>query len=171
MDPAHIAPSRTDANSNGHFPPGGGQQQTGTPRGFNLQSYGMNNVLNFPGFSMAAMFSQNMMGAPPVNAAPGWHPPGGDDRGAGPIRRGGGMGGGRFQNRAGPYDRRQNQRWGGDGYSNGGPHGRRGPANRWGDGAAGGAAMGPSEAVQGRTIKSYEDLDQVSGSGGGELNY
>lgn len=84
------------------------------------------------------------------------------------------MGGGsRFQSRAGPYDRRPNPRYGGDGGMNGamGGRARPGPANRWGDGAAGGAAMGPREAVQGRTIKSYEDLDQVSGGGGGELNY
>ncbi|KAH8884505.1 hypothetical protein GQ53DRAFT_829746 [Thozetella sp. PMI_491] len=168
MDPAHIAPSRTDANSNGHFPPSNGQQPTGTPRGFNLQNYGMNNVLTFPGFPMAAMFPPGMMGANPVAAA-GWHAPGGDERGAGPIRRGGGMGVGRFQNRPGPYDRRQNPRWGPDGQAGGG-RGYRGPSNRWGDGA-GGAAMGPHEAVQGRTIKSYEDLDQVSGGGGGELNY
>ncbi|KAK3337262.1 hypothetical protein B0T19DRAFT_66567 [Cercophora scortea] len=175
IDPAHIAPSRTDSNSNGHFPPSNGQQPTGTPRGFNLQNYAMNGVLNFPGFPMAAMFPPNMMGANPVGAAPGWHAPGGDDRGAGPIRRGGPAGGGpgRFQNRAGPYDRRQNPRWGSDGGMSGamGGRGRPGPANRWGDGAAGGAAMGPREAVQGRTIKSYEDLDQVSGGGGGELNY
>ncbi len=82
---------------------------------------------------MAAMFSQNMMGANPMNPAAGWHPPGGDERGAGPIRRGGGPMGGGAVSRAvrARYDRRQNQRWGGqDGYSNGG--GRRGPANRWG---------------------------------------
>ncbi|KAK0618213.1 hypothetical protein B0T17DRAFT_618833 [Bombardia bombarda] len=179
LDPAHIAPSRTDANSNGHFPPTNGQQPTGTPRGFNLNNYAMNSMLNFPGFPMAAMFPPSMIGPNPVGgAAPGWHPPGGDERGGGPIRRGGGgpMGGpGRFQNRAGPYDRRQNPRWAAEtgGAMNGamGGRGRPGPVNRWGDGAAGGAAMGPREAVQGRTIKSYEDLDQVSGGGGGELNY
>ena len=85
----------------------------------------------------------------------------------------GGQGGGRFQNRAGPYDRRQTPRWDG-GMGNGmmARGGRLGaPGGRWGDGAAGGAAMGPREAVQGRTIKSYEDLDQAAGSGGGELNY
>ncbi|KAK4116340.1 hypothetical protein N656DRAFT_701516 [Canariomyces notabilis] len=174
IDPAHIAPSRTDANSNGHFPPSNGQQPTGTPRGFNLQTYTMNNMLNFPGFPMA-MFAPNAMGANPLSAAPGWHAPGGDERGPGPIRRGGAMGGGsRFQNRPGPYDRRSNPRHGAE--SGGvntamGGRGRGGPTNRWGDGAAGGAAMGPREAVQGRTIKSYEDLDQVSGGGGGELNY
>lgn len=31
--------------------------------------------------------------------------------------------------------------------------------------------MGPREAVQGRSLKSYEDLDHVAGGGGGELNY
>jgi hypothetical protein len=85
----------------------------------------------------------------------------------------GGQGGGRFQNRAGPYDRRQNPRW--DGATGNGMMGGRGriaaPGGRWGDGAAGGAAMGPREAVQGRTIKSYEDLDQAAGGPGGELNY
>ncbi|KAK3341580.1 hypothetical protein B0T25DRAFT_346489 [Lasiosphaeria hispida] len=176
LDPAHIAPSRTDANSNGHFPPSNGQQPTGTPRGFNLNNYAMNSMLNFGNFPMAAMFSQGMMGANPLAAPPGWHASGSDDRGAGPIRRGGGPvgGGGRFQNRPGPYERRPNPRWGADGGMNGaaGGRGRPGPANRWGDGAAGGAAMGPREAVQGRTLKTYDDLDQVAGGGGGgELNY
>ncbi|KAK3943645.1 serrate RNA effector molecule [Diplogelasinospora grovesii] len=192
IDPSHIAPSRTDANSNGHFPPANGQQPTGTPRGFNLQNYAMNSMLNFPGFPMP-VFPPGMMGAGnnAMGAAAGWHAPGagGDDRGGagGPIRRGGAMGaggGGRFQNRTGPYDRRQNPRWGSQGAmdpmtmmgppipgSRGGIGRPGGPANRWGDGAAGGAAMGPREAVQGRTIKSYEDLDQVSGGVGGELNY
>jgi hypothetical protein len=182
-DPAHIAPSRTDANSNGHFPQGNGQQPTGTPRGFNLQNYAMNSMLNFPSFPMA-MFPPNMMGGPggpnPLGNPAGWHAgAGGDERGGGPgpVRRGGPMAGGsRFQNRSGPYDRRgNNPRYGGGpggegGMGGGGGRGRSGPANRWGDGA-GGAAVGPREAVQGRTLKSYEDLDQVSGGGGGELNY
>ena len=49
---------------------------------------------------------------------------------------------------------------------------------KWGDGA-GAQAMGPKEAVQGRTLKRYDDLDAVDGgasggAGGGpapELNY
>lgn len=53
----------------------------------------------------------------------------------------------------------------------GGRGGRGYGGGRWGDGAGGGAAVGPREAIQGRTIKSYEDLDNVSGGGGGELNY
>jgi hypothetical protein len=46
-------------------------------------------------------------------------------------------------------------------------------ADAMGDGGGGHqqAAMGPREAVQGRSLKSYEDLDAVGGSGGGELNY
>ncbi|KAI0013153.1 hypothetical protein F4779DRAFT_565998 [Xylariaceae sp. FL0662B] len=167
LDPAHIAPSRTDANSNGHFPPANGQTQQGTPRGFNLQNFAMNNMVPpFPGFP-------GLPGMPPLFAgnhgmqATGWNA-GGEERGSGPVRRGGGNVG-RFQNRAGPYDRRQPQgRWGQDGQGAGRG---RGGAGRWGDGAAGGAAVGPREAVQGRSLKSYEDLDHVAGGGGGELNY
>ena len=48
--------------------------------------------------------------------------------------------------------------------------GRGAGPGKWGDGA-GGAAVGPREAVQGRSLKSYEDLDAVGGAGGGELNY
>ncbi|KAH6660184.1 hypothetical protein BKA67DRAFT_653386 [Truncatella angustata] len=169
LDPAHIAPSRTDANSNGHFPPSNGQTQQGTPRGFNLNNFSMNNMMPpFPGFpglpGMPPLFAQGGM------QAAGWNA-GGDDRGVGPVRRGGGANG-RFNNnnRTGPYDRRQPQgRWGQDGQGAGRG---RGGAGRWGDGAApGGAAMGPREAVQGRSLKSYEDLDHVAGGGGGELNY
>ncbi|RYP54309.1 hypothetical protein DL768_000883 [Monosporascus sp. mg162] len=169
LDPAHIAPSRTDANSNGHFPPSSGQTQQGTPRGFNLQNFTMNNVMPpFPGFpglpGMPPLFTGNH-----AMQAAGWNA-GSDERGgAGPIRRGGPGGAGRFQTRAGPYDRRQPQgRWGQDGQGAGRG---RGGAGRWGDGAAGGAAVGPREAVQGRSLKSYEDLDHVAGGGGGELNY
>ncbi|KAI4601644.1 hypothetical protein KJ359_011775 [Pestalotiopsis sp. 9143b] len=167
LDPSHIAPSRTDANSNGHFPPSNGQNQQGTPRGFNLQNFSMNNMMPpFPGFpglpGMPPLFQQGGM------QAAGWNA-GGDDRGVGPVRRGGVGMNGRFNNtRTGPYDRRQPQgRWGQDGGGRG-----RGGVGRWGDGAApGGAAMGPREAVQGRSLKSYEDLDHVAGGGGSELNY
>ena len=133
----------------------------------------MNGVL-MPNFPMA-MFGPNMMGMSPMGTPPNWTgPPAGEDRGGGPIRRGGGPpgSGSRFQNRPGPYDRRPNQRF--DSPMGGAPmgRGRPGMANRWGDGAAGGAAMGPREAVQGRTLKKYDDLDEVAGGGGGgELNY
>ncbi|KAI2465518.1 hypothetical protein F4781DRAFT_424771 [Annulohypoxylon bovei var. microspora] len=168
LDPAHIAPSRTDANSNGHFPPSNGQTQQGTPRGFNLQNFTLNNMMPpFPSFPGIPPVPTLFAGNHGVQAA-GWNA-GGEERGTGPIRRGGGANAGRFQNRTGPYDRRQQQgRWGQDGQGAGRG---RGGAGRWGDGAAGGAAVGPREAVQGRSLKSYEDLDHVAGGGGGELNY
>lgn len=114
-----------------------------------------------PGFPMAP-------GAFPPFFAPGnpmqtggWSTPSDDRGGHGPIRRGGMQ----RTHRAGPYDRRPNARYEGSG---GGRH--RG-GGRWGDGAAGGAAVGPREAVQGRSLKSYEDLDHVASGGGSELNY
>lgn len=184
MDPAHIAPSRTDANSNGHFPTPNGQTPTGTPRGFNLQNYTMNNLMAMPGFpGMPGGFPPGLFNAAAMQAGgpPAWNAPPGDDRsGTGPIRRGGPMGGNRYNNnRSGPYDRRNNNpRWGADGGAmmmgrggRGGPGSYNAGGGRWGDGAGGGAAVGPREAIAGRTIKSYEDLDQVSGGGGGELNY
>lgn len=116
----------------------------------------MNNMMGMPGFPMSGgnfppMFA-GMQGG-------GWNPMNEERSGGGPIRRGG-MGN-RGQYRTGPYDRRGNRFDGGR---------NRVGGSRWGDGA-GGAAGGPREAVQGRSLKSYEDLDQVSGGGGGELNY
>ncbi|KUI56567.1 hypothetical protein VP1G_03954 [Cytospora mali] len=173
MDPAHIAPSRTDANSNGHFPPANGQAATGTPRGFNLSTYAMNNMLPM-GFPPMPNFQQMFAGA--MGSPANWNQSsGGEERGGGgPMRRGGAFnGGGRGynNNRSNPYDRPgRNPRFeGGVGGMVGG--GRQSRGGRWGDGAGGGAAVGPREAIQGRTLKSYEDLDQVSGGGGGELNY
>ncbi|QUC18290.1 uncharacterized protein UV8b_02531 [Ustilaginoidea virens] len=156
MDPSHIAPSRTDANSNGHFPPASGQSATGTPRGFNLQNFTMNGVMGMAGFPMTGGNFPPMFTSIPAG---NWNPMSEDRSGGGPIRRGG-MGS-RGQYRAAPYERRVNRFDGGR---------NRPGGSRWGDGA-GGAAGGPREAVQGRSLKSYEDLDHVSGSGGGELNY
>jgi hypothetical protein len=170
MDPAHIAPSRTDANSNGHFPPANGQSATGTPRGFNLQNFALNGMMPMPGFPLPPGGFPPMFGAGAHGGQPMWPMPE-EHRGGGAIRRGGGMGANRGgQYRSGPYDRRPNPRW--DGGANvGKPRGPPSGAGRWGDGAAGGAAVGPREAVQGRSLKSYEDLDHVAGGGGGELNY
>jgi hypothetical protein len=118
---------------------------------------------------------------PPTGWPTGTNPAAnGDDMHApGPVRRGGG----RFNNpsgRPGPYDRNQGQRR----YGNigrltpprNGTDGSRGARNntggagKWGDGS-GAQTVGPREAVQGRSLKSYEDLDAVAGTGGGELNY
>ncbi|KAF8856785.1 hypothetical protein BDZ45DRAFT_691491 [Acephala macrosclerotiorum] len=164
LDPAHIAPSRSDANSNGHFPPSNGHVPAGTPRGFNLQNFGLGGMAPMQGFGQQG-FAPFFPGAVP--GAAGWQ---GADRGGGPIRRGGRQFGNNA--RSGPYDRRPRQE---TGRLSPPPGSRRGGMTsgngRWGDGAAGGAAVGPREAVQGRSLKSYEDLDAVAGGGSGELNY
>jgi hypothetical protein len=164
LDPAHIAPSRSDANSNGHFPIGN-NVPTGTPRGFNLSQH-------MPmGFPMAA-------GMPPPGAMPGMFGgmgmPGfnpmampGMQGGIGPMRSHGGrngMNGGRM---GGPYARN-------DGRGRG--PGRGGTMSMMGGpgGMEGGAgAMGPQEAVVGRSLRSYEDLDAAGGQdkGTAELDY
>lgn len=214
LDPAHIAPSRTDANSNGHFPLAGGHGHSGTPRGFNLanMSFGQNGMPGgfpmgmppggMPGMQFPGMFQSGQ----PVpgswvnpNAMPGAPVVGPDgqplDAGhqPGPNRRGGNRA---YGNRgAGPYDRQsrdqRNMRWnsgaaGGPmgmpmGMGMGGPMGRGGPMMMGmggmpgvggpPPGAGGMGMMGPREAVQGRSLKSYEDLDAAGGAGTGELNY
>ncbi|CAI7598825.1 unnamed protein product [Penicillium pancosmium] len=108
---------------------------------------------------------------------PGLHHPGA-------MRRGGNI---RHNPRPGPYDRRRpngNGRLSPVRMSNMYGAGRYPPSghpaagmvgnNPFPDamGAGGGQQpMPPREAVQGRSIKSYEDLDAVGGSGSGELNY
>ncbi|OWP03011.1 hypothetical protein B2J93_3637 [Marssonina coronariae] len=166
-DPAHIAPSRSDATSNGHFPPSNGHMPAGTPRGFNLQNFGMSGMPPMQGFGPPGFPSF----FPPGNLPAGNWNTGADGRGGGPVRRGGRS----YQSnaRTGPYDRRPSQRFGeNSGRLSPPPGSRRGGmvgGGRWGDGAAG--VVGPREAVQGRSIKSYEDLDAVAGAAGGELNY
>lgn len=122
----------------------------------------MNGMMpSMPGFPMApGAFPPFFVPGNPMQTG-GWSAPPDDRGGHGPIRRGG------MQRpyRAGPYDRRPNPRYDGSG------GGRYRGGGRWGDGAAGGAAVGPREAVQGRSLKSYEDLDHVASGGGGELNY
>lgn len=157
---------------------------SGTPRGFNLQGMpgmvpGFNPNFNEPPGQFSGFPN---FGNHPVQAPGGWpvtNPMamnGEEGHQAGPIRRGGG----RFNNmRSGPYDRRGQQRVN-DGRSAsmvgmGMPMMKRGGymggAGRWGDGA-GAQAVGPKEAVQGRTIKKYDDLDAaVEGTGGSELDY
>ena len=173
LDPAHIAPSKSDATSNGHFAVNS-NTQTGTPRGFQL-----NNMQFFPGGmppglphpqAFPGMFAGQQAGLPG-----NWGMPTAelvDDRTGGPLRRQN-----RYNNNrnGGPYDRQnrdsRNQRW-----NNGGrltpPRGagsRAAGANRFGEGGA--ATVGPREAVQGRSLKSYEDLDAAEGNANGELDY
>ncbi|KAL3476327.1 hypothetical protein BJX99DRAFT_247001 [Aspergillus californicus] len=200
LDPARIAPSRSDANSNGHFPLNSGHNQTGTPRGFSLASLPpFGNAPNAPPTFQGLQIS-NLVGF----GNQGWSGngmTGGDHAGLhqpGVMRRGGG----RFNNRSGPYDRRGNRHAPGAagrlsparGMSNmHGPGGRFPPptgapyippghpaaaafagAGGFPDAMGSGTAqqaMGPRESVQGRSLRSYEDLDAVGGAGSGELNY
>lgn len=92
------------------------------------------------------------------------------------MRRGGGRFGS-VSSRPGPYDRRLQPRNGrltpprsGVGAERATRTTSTGGAGKWGDGV-GAQTVGPREAVQGRSLKSYEDLDAVGGSAGGELNY
>lgn len=171
LDPAHIAPSRSDANSNGHFPINN-HLPAGTPRGFNLANMPFNFQSMPQGLPNPAAL-QAFFG--PQGITPGnWSSAlGGDDERhqAGPMRRQG-M---RFNNRTGgPYDRQpkdsRNARWNGSGRLTP-PRGGIGrlPGARFVEGGA--ATVGPREAVQGRSLRSYEDLDAVGASGNGELNY
>lgn len=157
LDPAHIAPSRSDANSNGHFPMGNHVQATGTPRGFNLANMSMGmggNGMN--AMNAGGMFNPAMGGN--WDTAAGMH-----DGGA--MRRGGQ----RFNSRTGPYDRQNRDRRNPPSGASGRltpPRGGRPGVQRYGDGGP-----GPLQSTQGRQIKSYEDLDAVGGDGSGELNY
>lgn len=133
------------------FPPGFPSQQA-----FPLPQFG-NHTVQAPG---NWPFNNGIAGA------------GDDMHQTGPMRRGGG----RFNTRQGPYDRRQPNRFNNDGrltpMGNGNPMMKRGGfggAGKWGDGGA--QTVGPREAVQGRTLKKYDDLDAVEGGAAGELNY
>lgn len=159
LDPAHIAPSRSDANSNGHFPLNN-HAPVGTPRGFQLNQ-------QFPlGFPMTA----GMQGAGPPGmtaifshgqqmGVSGVWAPNPSMAGVGPMRNNGrsfAMNGG--YRMTGPYTRPG--------------RGNRLPSMSGGRSMEGGAAtMGPNEAVVGRSLRSYEDLDADKGEGTGELNY
>ncbi|KAJ5625436.1 hypothetical protein N7510_001745 [Penicillium lagena] len=185
LDPARISPSRSDASSNGHFPLGSGQGHSGTPRGFSLANIPF---LGSPGGMPAGFPSGGMPGI--MGAGPGsWSGNGmfpGDGTGThhpGAMRRGGGR-----HNRPGPYDRRRNDRLSpramygsgtrlpsaGVSVPPGHPAAAMFPPGQFPDamgGPGGPQGVPPREAVQGRSLKSYEDLDAVDGAGGGELNY
>ncbi|KAF2724945.1 hypothetical protein K431DRAFT_343419 [Polychaeton citri CBS 116435] len=184
LDPAHIAPSRSDANSNGHFPITHAGIPTGTPRGFQL------NQAMPMGFPVAA----GMAGTNGLPAAGVFNPIGGTlapglaatmamtGAGIGPMRNRGNFSGGYGRSNNGPYARpdgrgRIPSMSGGKSGFMGLPGivpgvGMRGvniPGMAMTEGGA--LAMGPEEAVRGRSLRSYEDLDADKGGGTGELNY
>jgi len=170
LDPAHIAPSRSDANSNGHFPLNN-HAAAGTPRGFNLSSVPFNMQGSNSGvpnaIQMAAFMAQHGMATQWPGAAGAEE----DRHGVGPRRTGRS-----FNNRApGPYDRQNKDqrpmRWNNSGRLTPPRGGGRPSGNpRFAEGGA--ANVGPREAVQGRALKSYEDLDAAGTSNGtGALDY
>ena len=136
----------------------------------NLMNFN-NGIMNMNG--VPAAFMPGMPNPFSTTDITGMHNPGA-------VRRGGGAG--RYTNRSGPYDR-NNRGTRNGGFTGGRPgppmvsvgmgmgyvaQGGGGGGGKWGDGAGGGMnAMGPREAVQGRSIKSYEDLDAQPGGGGG----
>ncbi|KAK4507859.1 hypothetical protein PRZ48_001594 [Zasmidium cellare] len=162
LDPAHIAPSRSDANSNGHFPLNN-HVPTGTPRGFQLNQQFPMGFSMPPGMAagqppMTPMFPQGQ----PVGMPGMWagQPP---MVGVGPMRNNGrsyGMNGG--YRMPGPYQRNGRGRM---------PSMSGGRPGMMGMMEGGAATMGPNEAVVGRSLRSYEDLDADKGEGTGELNY
>ena len=164
LDPAHIAPSRSDANSNGHFPLNN-HAPSGTPRGFNLSNMPFNVGSGVPNPAAFQAFLAQQ-GISPANFGP-------DDRHSGGAMR---RQGNRYNNRvSGPYDRQakdqRGMRWNGSGRLTP-PRSMNGRPNGMGRFTEGGAAtVGPREAVQGRSLKSYEDLDAADGSGNGVLDY
>lgn len=158
LDPAHIAPSRSDANSNGHFPLGN-NAPTGTPRNFQLGAH-MGPMMAMP----PGMIPPNAMGQMFAGGMPAFNPammgPMPGMQGIGPVRtHGRGMMNG-FGGRMAPYGARPD---------------RRMPSMGGGRGIPGieGGGAGPQEAVMGRKIVPYGDLDAASekDSGPVELDY
>ncbi|KAF4552337.1 Hypothetical protein D9617_10g073180 [Elsinoe fawcettii] len=160
LDPSRLAQGRNDAASNGHFPIQNAQIM-GTPRNFSLNGGPVGNgfINQNPG-----MFNP-MMGQYPMTVANTWSMSGGDG-GVGPMRSNMRM------NARGPAP-----------YDRGGPrrnNGRLSPPGRGGMGRGrpsftegGIGTFGSAQAVEGRTMKSYNDLDAANTGqqGGGELDY
>jgi hypothetical protein len=103
---------------------------------------------------------------------PGWGGAGEDERhGSGPRRTGN-----RYNNTRvpGPYDRQskdgRNARWPSSGRLTP-PRGGRPPIGNPRFSEGGTATLGPREAVQGRALKSYEDLDAAGAGEGAALDY
>lgn len=158
LDPAHIAPSRSDANSNGHFPIGNGGQPTGTPRGFSLGGHipfpvtGMPNQVTPTGFAPPGVFTAGMTGWGPPGSAT--NPVPGMVGGVGPVR----SHGGRYQN---------------GGYRAGNPYARPDGRGRQPSFSAAARGLDPVGPPPGRQIRSYEDLDAAGGEkeAAAELDY
>jgi hypothetical protein len=190
LDPSHIAPSRSDSNSNGHFPMTG-SNQSGTPRNFNLmgnynmQQFHMNPAAaaaaaaamsqahggaGLPAMQMAALLSQMSNGGAPMG-----HENGGGRNfgGPGPVRRQGN----RFNRANGPYDRPgnnnkdgRNARWNVGNDANGGGGRLTPPKLSSANHDAQEDAEAGADGDDRRNLRSYEDLD-AAGANVGDLDY
>lgn len=161
LDPSRLAQGRNDANSNGHFPINN-SMMGGTPRNFTLNGPVMGGGV-LPG-ATPGIFNP-MIGQFPLPVPGAWPMPGADG-GIGPMRNG--M---RPLNVRGPvpYDRGMRR-------NNSGrlspPRGSGMGRTRPGFVEGGVGTFGGSQAVEGRTVKSYNDLDAAGGGqGGGALDY
>ena len=162
VDPAHVVPPRSDQQpQNSQFPRSvsvQAQAQPGYPN-YHMQPYAMPPAYPpayqpYPPPYAHPMHMPGPMYPPPYAMPMGMGP--------GPMRR---APGGRAPRPANPYERPM-------GAGRGMPSARgrmmSGPP-RFPDAAGGG--VGSQEAVQGRSLKSYEDLDAAGGNAGGELDY
>ena len=138
--------------------------------GANMMSFNQNAMMNMN------MSMQNMAAAtgfiPGVNFG---NPDGANGHTGGPVRRGGRG----YGNRPGPYDRGQRNMQRGFNNVQGMINNMQPPygsiiaqggfksGGKWGDGAGGLNAQAPIEAVKGRSIRSYEDLDAQPDGGRG----
>jgi len=161
LDPARLAQGRNDASSNGHFPINN-SMPSGTPRGFNLNSMSYYNNGQVP-MPNPMVFNPTMV---PFNVGmPPFAMPGGE-RGVGPMRN---NMRGMNARAAGPYDGRGLGREPRRSIS-----GRLTPPRGRAIFMEGGEhTLGPKQAVEGRTMKSYNDLDAAGGGNAptAELDY
>ena len=150
----------------------------GTPRGFNLnqhfQTGGFPVAVGVPGNAMGpSMFPGQMGGMPGWGPVPNMGAMPGMQGGVGPVRHPGRSNMNGMGRMPGPYarpDGRGRLPSMGGGRSGGVPP-FMGPIMGGIAPEGGSAAMGPAEAVQGRSLKSYEDMDAAGDKGTGELDY
>lgn len=138
---------------------------SGTPRNFSLNGMAPFNGNFMPGAMsgppQGGMFNP-FMGQYPVTIPPAWGMPGADHS-TGPMRSGMRMSNARAP---GPYDRGPRRMSGRLSPPRGGAGRGRGSFMEGGVGT-----FGSGSAVEGRTMKSYNDLDAAGGDKGQELDY
>lgn len=156
LDPARLAQGRNDSGSNGHFPVPN-SMASGTPRGFSLNNAAYHGNQQMP--MGGAMSFNPVMSNYPMAMAPFGMP-----GNVGPMRNNMRMN----ARAAGPYDNRGAGREPRRSIS-----GRLTPPRSRNIFMEGGEhTVGPRQAVEGRTMRSYTDLDATgTAPGTTELDY